>query len=234
MSILRRWQLTLDQWVSNFLMLWIFETALRVAEALNPKILSIATSWLSFCYYYELQMLWKIEVFQRGQEPQVNNSCFRSMLSRKGKLVETRGRYPMLKDQEMQSSWGDLESSMFWRSLEWLEEELLKKRDLSVFLCLPTWTQANFSIDWTVHILSEQSLSSKSENVQNYKISLGWYSFTFFWPLSPSPFIFLQDWGCNGICYASHEGARHEKSYKTILIYFLSQSSRWVECWIRS
>lgn len=53
---------------------------------------------------------------------------------------------------------------MFWRSLEWLEEELLKKMVLSRFWLL---------VECTVHILSEQSLSSKPEDVQNYKISLG-------------------------------------------------------------
>ena len=108
MSIPRRWQLTLDQWFSNFLMLRPFNTSPSVVVAL-----CIAISWLSFCYCYKLQMLWEIEVFQRGQEPQVKNICFRSTLSRKGNLVETRGRYPILKEQEVQHSWGDLGSSMF-------------------------------------------------------------------------------------------------------------------------
>lgn len=85
-------------------MLRIFETSPCVVVALNHKILSIAISWLSFCYCYELQMLWETEVFQRGQGPQDKNSCFRSMLSRKGNLVETRGRCAMLKDQEVQNS----------------------------------------------------------------------------------------------------------------------------------
>lgn len=87
-------------------MLRTFETVPRVVVALNHKIFFIATSWLSFCYCYELKMLWEIEVCQRAQEPQVKNGCFRSMLSRKGKLAETRGRYPMLKDQEVQSMEG--------------------------------------------------------------------------------------------------------------------------------